>query len=272
MAHGRVGMMLEMSPRRAARGLTYLSVSVFFAWLLATGKLHAIVHPRMTPWIAAAGLLFLVLAIYEALRPSSRSHSPDPLSFFYPFAYILAIAYIFVQAVTLQPGRLQTGPETLAMQSSSAGGEAGGAAAGQAAGETPAADKAAAPLPSWIAPTDDDYWTLYNRLYDDPAAALGRRITVQGFVYREARFPPGSTLIGRNLMWCCSADMAIIGYFARSPSLDEIHDSSWVEVTGRLRTVGFDMDGSGTETPVPLIAVESVRSVERSASPTIFPR
>ena len=138
-------MRLEISPRRAARGLTYLGVSIFFAWLLGTGRLQDIVHPRMSPWIAAAGLLFLVLAIYEALRTSPGSQRPDPPSFFYPFVYVLAIAYFFVQAAALQPGRMQAGSESLAVQDSST------------ASDPPAADKAAAPLPSWISPTDDDY-------------------------------------------------------------------------------------------------------------------
>ena len=60
---------------------------------------------------------------------------------------------------------------------------------------------------------DDRYYTLYNRVYDSPLEAKGRKIVLRGFVDR----PSGTTtanvvLIARNMMWCCSADMAEIGF------------------------------------------------------------
>jgi len=250
----------EISLTRALRALTFMSISFFFVWLINTDKLNHIVHPRMNPWIIAAGLLLLVLGFSETLHLSSHPHRADPVSHFYPFVFVFTIAYIFVQATTLEPGRFQSGPESLALQSSAI------------AQRGEIADKATRdPLPSWIVTNEDSYWPLYNRLYDKPEAAVGKRITVQGFVYRKKGFPAGSALIGRNLMWCCSADMAVIGYLTASPAFAQIQDSSWVEVTGRLKSIRFDPDGSGKATDVPFIEAESVRPVERSASTTIFP-
>ena len=253
-------MMPEISLSRALRAITYMSISFFFVWLINTGKLNHIVHPRMNPWIIAAGLLFLVMAFSETLHLSVRPHRDDPPSHFYPFAFVLIVAYIFVQAASLHPGSFQPAGESLDIQS---------AAIAQRGRIADAATLG--PLPSWIQPTDDSYWPLYNRLYDHPEAAIGKRITVQGFVYKKKGFPPGSALIGRNLMWCCSADMAVIGYLAHSPTLGLISDSSWVEVTGTLRSILFDPDGSGKASDLPFIEVESIKPVERSASTTIFP-
>ena len=128
------------------------------------------------------------------------------------------------------------------------------------------------PLPD-IAFDDDRYWTLYNRLYDDPAAADGPSGRHPGLLAPGERFSPDTALIGRNLMWCCSADMAQIGLVARGPrwSMD-LKESEWVEASGRLATTEFDMNGRGKKTLIPLIVLDSLKPVDKGAtSGIIFP-
>ncbi len=252
-------MKQEISPSRAARGLVFMSISFFFVWLINTGKLDRIVNPRMRPWIIAAGLLFLALSFYETLRLSSPPRRPDPVSHFYPLIFVFAIGYLFVQSSSFQPELFQAGPSSLAVQSA------------LIANRDAKIDKAATgPLPSSIVFDDNSYWTLYNRLYDDPSAAFGKRITVEGFAYRKSDFPSDTVLIARNLRWCCSADMSMIGFLARGHSA-AIPDSAWVEVSGRLASIEFDASGSGNRKTVPLILVDSIRSKPQSASTTVFP-
>ena len=107
------------------------------------------------------------------------------------------------------------------------------------------------PLPATIVFDDDRYWTLYNRLYDDPAAAVGHRVVIQGFLRRATQFPPSTALIGRNLMWCCSADMAEIGLIVNDSAVDGIKESQWVEASGHLDKTEFDMNGPGRRSSSP---------------------
>jgi len=119
---------------------------------------------------------------------------------------------------------------------------------------------------------DDRYWTLYNRLYDDPAAAVGHKVVIQGFLHRARGFPPNTALIGRNLMWCCSADMAEIGLIVQDPVINALNESQWVEVSGRLATTQFDMNGDGKKAVIPIVAVEALKPTDKGAtSGIIFP-
>jgi putative membrane protein len=248
------------SPSRIARAVTYLGFSFMITWLVGSGRITRIVHPRMIPWMVGAGLLAIVLAAFEVARARRDCGRGDPVSFFYPFAFVLAISALFVQGNSLSPGRVQSSPDTAAFQS----------AVLRARDE--AMDRAStAPLRATIVPDDDTYWAFYNRLYDAPDEAAGHRLVVRGFVFRDKGFPEATILVARNLMWCCSADLAIIGYVARSPTAVAIPDGTWVEVQGRLSAGLFDIEGKGTAKRIPIMEIESIRQVEQEDSPTIFP-
>lgn len=251
----------EISASRVARSAIFLALSFFISWLAENGKLSKIVHPRMNPWIQGAGILFLALAFVQMLRISKRPRRADPASFFIPIAYVLAIVFIFVQSEAFSPGRFDAGNDSLAV-----------ASAVISKRDKAAAKASMGPLPTVIAFDDDRYWTLYNRLYDDPSAAQGHRVVIQGYLRRASGFPPKTALIGRNLMWCCSADMAQIGLIAQDPAVDGLKDSEWVEAAGRLSTTEFDMNGLGKKTLVPIIVLDSLRPVDKGeTSGVIFP-
>ncbi|MDA8425996.1 MAG: TIGR03943 family protein [Treponema sp.] len=249
----------EISPTRAARGLLFMSISFFFVWLINTGKLEHIVHPRMEPWIIAAGLVFFVLSFYQTVQLASAPRRADPLSHFYPFVLVFGIAYLFVTTAGFQPEPFQAAP-SLAIQTALVSGH-----------EAEIHNAGKGPLPSRIVFDDSTYWTLYNRLYDDPKAALGKEIRVAGFLYRKKGFPEDSVLIARNLMWCCSADMSMIGFLARSSAPLAIPDGTWVEAEGRLGSIDYDVAGSGKKSAVPLIMLDSINPARRSASTIIYP-
>jgi putative membrane protein len=251
----------DISASRVARSLCFLAISFFISWLAQTGKLAKIVHPRMNPWIEAAGALFLVLAFVQTLRISERPSRPDPLSFYIPIAFILAIAAIFVGSEAFQPGRFEAGGDSLAVQNAIISKR-----------DKAAAEASKGALPALISFDDDRYWTLYNRLYDEAPAAVGKRVVIRGFLYRKAGLPEGTALIGRNLMWCCSADMGIIGLLARGPAVAGLKPMEWVEASGRLGTISFDMNGDGKDYTVPVIALDSLKSADKgSSSSVIFP-
>lgn len=251
----------EISASRVARSAIFLLASFFISWLAENGKLPKIVNPRMNLWIQGAGVLFLVLAFAQMLKISDKPKRADPLSFFIPIAYVLAIVFVFVQSDAFSPGRFDGGEDSLAVQSAIISKR-----------DRVAAKASMGQLPDSIVFDDDRYWTLYNRLYDDPAAAAGHKVVIQGFLHRATHFPPSTALIGRNLMWCCSADMAEIGLIAKDPLVDGLKESQWVEASGHLGTTEFDMNGLGKKVVIPILVLDSLKPADKGAtSGIIFP-
>lgn len=248
---------------------TVLRMVIFFAYavayigLVASGRLGKIIHPRMFPWIAGAGILFLVLGLHSATTGWKTVTRTDDISFFAPLALALALVMIFLGTGVNPASRFDS---LVPFQTGIVPGRQGGPRR-----EKQAASPVQAPLPARITFTDETYWTMFNRVYDGVKTAAGKHIIVQGFLVRDRSFPPGVALVGRNLMWCCSADMAVIGFLVRSPDLARLQDSTWVEVSGSLSSIVFDISGSGKAVPVPLIQADAVRPAHRTESEIIFP-
>jgi uncharacterized repeat protein (TIGR03943 family) len=254
----------EISPGRLCRALLLLAYSFFVSWLADKGRLSGLVHPRLQPWIIASGLIALVLAFTETLRLDRRPRRPDSLSVYYSLAFAMALVAIYSGGgVAAQAAGLSSSLELSSFQSSLS--KRQGAERRAEAGK----------LGGSIVFDDDSYWGLYNRLYDDPRAAAGKRVTIQGFVSRSAAFgkgaPHGLILVSRKLMWCCSADMALIGLPAEGPAAYSLPEGAWIEATGTLEAADLDLQGRGERKTVPLIRLSAIRVVERSASTTIFP-
>jgi putative membrane protein len=251
----------DISAVRLARSLTFLALSFFISWLAQNGKLSTLVHPRMNLWIEGAGVLFLVLAFVQMLRLSQRPRRSDPISFFVPIIFVVAITFIFVTSGTLAPADLAANDDSLAVENAII-----------TKRNNAAAKASIEPLPATIQFDDDRYWTIYNRLYDDPVAASGHKVVIQGFFRHTKSMPQGTALIARNLMWCCSADMSEIGLVAKGPDLERLKNSTWVEASGRLSTISYDFSGSGKKSEIPLLVLDSLKPVDKGAtSGVIFP-
>jgi uncharacterized repeat protein (TIGR03943 family) len=248
-----------VSIERFLRCALMLAFSFVVSWIAGSGKLGSIVHPRSQPWVIAAGILALALGVAELFRIDRKPAAPDPFSVYYAPVFALAVVCVYAGSSGLAPGSYNPAPELSAFRSAIAKRDK----------LIDAAEKG--PLPARIEFDDDTYWATYNRLYDDPTAAEGKPVTIQGFIYRRKDFPAGTVLVARNLMWCCSADMGIVGLAAAGPGLGALADNEWVEVSGSLFAMDLDISGAGRTIRAPCIRVESVAPVERRASTTIFP-
>jgi uncharacterized repeat protein (TIGR03943 family) len=252
----------DVSASRIARAATLLAYSFFVSWLLQNGKISQIVHPRMSPWIELSGLLCLGLAFFQALRLDRPPRHADPPNFFVPIAFVIAMALVYVQAGPKAAGRFSGGDDSLVLESAIVSKR-----------DRAAADASKAPLPRTLVFDDDRFYSLYNRVYDSPGEARGRRIVLRGFVDR-----PGGTksdnvvLVARNLMWCCSADMAEIGFLARGPGVAGLKDGDWVQAMGTLDLIDWDMDGDGKPETVPFIEAEPIEKVDKGSTlSVVFP-
>jgi putative membrane protein len=122
-------------------------------------------------------------------------------------------------------------------------------------------------LPKLIEFNDDaSYWALYNRIYDHPQEAAGHQIRIQGFVYRESSWPAGEFLVARQLMWCCAADMGVVGFRVQAHGQAIPVENQWVNVRGEL-TVAKGEGG----TVIPVIQGAECVGAGRIFSKVIYP-
>jgi TIGR03943 family protein len=251
----------DISASRVARCIAFLTISFSISWLAQGNRLASIVHPRMNLWIEVAGLLFLILAAVQMLRLPRKPGTADPLSFYVPIAFAIALVYLFIASGAFSSLASPASVDSLAVQNAIISKR-----------DSAYAKASSEPLPDEINFDDDHYWALYNRLYDHPAEAAGHRVVLQGYFHRQGDYPASTGLVARNLMWCCSADMSQIGLLAQGPGMDAFPEKAWVEVSGRLSTIHFDFGGTGKASDIPLILIDSIKAVDKGyTSGVIFP-
>jgi putative membrane protein len=240
----------RLSAERIVRAGLYLILGGAAVLLVLTGGISALLHPRMHPWLLSAGAVFLGLSVRELSSLRTAPRTTVPFLCYAALAFVIAMAAFFPSVGSKARGRMGSLP--------------------------PAVVTIPALSPEWsgvthLAPDDSSFWSLFKELARVPAAYAGKPITVAGFVFREPRFPPGASYVARNLIWCCSADMMLIGYLATGAVLDTVPADRWVEVNGTLDTISFDPSGAGAARPVPVIRVESLRLLTDHPADSIFP-
>jgi len=239
----------DLSLERIIRVVLYFIFGSACVGLVASGKISTFLHPRMSPWILAAGVVFLALCAVEVRKRRLPPHSPLPILSYYSLLLVIVVAAQFPQIGTVAAGRFDLPTRRVRVT------------------ERPTAVEADA-----LKPNDDEYWQVYNLVYGTPGYFAGRKIILAGFVYREKHFPDHVALVGRNLMWCCSADMGLIGFMATGGNIDSLPAGTWVEITGTLGVMSFDVANNGKAKPVPLIEIKSIRILRDHPSQNIFPQ
>ena len=239
-----------VSLERVARVVVYFVLGSACVGLVASGRISTYLHPRMSPWICVAGVIFLALCMVEVRKGRVLPRSPLPAFSYYSLLLVIVGVMEFPDLGTVTAQRFQ------APQNS-----------------TPATHTSRAVSSVALKPNDDQYWHTYNALYDSPQDFAGKEMTVAGFVYREKRFPAHSALVGRNLMWCCAADMGLIGFMATGADMDSLPAGTWVEITGLVNVVSFSVESNGKPQPVPFIKTESLQILhDDHPSQNIFAR
>jgi putative membrane protein len=251
--------------RRAAslgEGILFLALAGFFLFLLFGGGIRAIVHPRMNAWIGAAAAIAASIGVARIIKPASEARGGPSLIRALPLVAVMAAAGVYASAGSKSGGYAPVqdmSPEEKAFRS--------------AIEERERAWKDATEkdLPKTLDFGNDAlYWPLYNRVYDDLEKAKGKRIRVEGFAFRDSGYPPGTFLVARNLMWCCSADMSLIGFLVRYDEADSVENGQWVEVEGVLE-IGDARAAGASDGVSPIIAEAQVRPINREKSKVIYP-
>ncbi len=85
--------------------------------------------------------------------------------------------------------------------------------------------------------------TLYALIYQEVTQNInmfnGRKITLNGFVYREQDFASNQLVIGRFLITHCIADAGLIGFLAEFDQEMTVSEDTWMEVTGTIRLTEY---------------------------------
>jgi len=248
----------RFSPQELLWAGVLLAYSVLFGYLLVSGRIRDLVHPRFVPFTVMGALCLLLLSGAQIASAVRRRQPRPPRSvlalFLLPF---VAVPLFVASSSSILAGDANV---TIASAFSSAAGVSGVASA--------------APIPATgpIVLNRENYYSVYTAIYDSPAAYTGRRVTVTGFVYKSPLVQgPGRFLTARELMWCCAVDVATIGFLSDFSGGTIPAADTWVTVSGTLATTTMTLpEGNGPST-VPLLLVDTLRVMKSHDFTFVYP-
>lgn len=180
-----------------------------------TGGYLRYVKPSLQPWLIAAGLVMVALAVFAIVRDIRAGRAVDQHEHGTrsPWMLLLPVLAIFLVA-----------PPALGSDSVTR----------DRAAAAPAAPSQARfpPLPPGEAPVLSMSEFLTRVVWDDSGALNNRDVRLRGFVVHPT---PETTQLVRMRISCCAADATPVKVDLASPRAEELPADTWIEITGRLR-------------------------------------
>lgn len=221
-----------------AAALLALGYGAYLLGSYAAGTLYYYIHPIYVVPAAVTGALLLALGLFgwrgRGAGPAGTLLLALPLAagLLLP-AQPLGVAAVQQRGMNTAPmGALDDGPSF-----------------------TVAADPARYTIKDWV---------KTFQLDPEPTAHAGKPVRVTGFVYRDARLPPGTFLVARFVVQCCAVDAQPVGLLVRASEAPSLAAGQWVAVEGVME-VG---EVNGRRRAV--VTASAVREAPRPDQPYLY--
>jgi putative membrane protein len=112
---------------------------------------------------------------------------------------------------------------------------------------------------------DSIFSTYYEEISSNIDKFQGRKVSLNGFVYKEEGFSQNQLVVSRFLVTHCVADASIIGFLSEFPEASKIEKDTWIKVEGIIENSTY------MDTPIPLIKVTKWQEIKEPESPYLYP-
>lgn len=266
------------------------SFSILFVYLLTTGRIASYLHPRMTPFVIFAAIAFflMMLALFRSFKKRERRFSMMPV-FVFVFPVILACTVpgkaITGSSLTFTNAKIVGISSSIQTTASKATQNSNGESSSSASSVSSSTTQNLKPNQSAVTTTspfgtpitliitdntismdDQNIVSWVNELNSHPDNYVGKKIEYTGYVFKSGKdFKSDEFVPGRDMMWCCAADIQLVGVLCRYDKTSGLKENSWVKVTGTLTTSTYQ--GS----KVPLIVNPDIEPASKPKEEYVYP-
>ncbi|MFL0196943.1 TIGR03943 family putative permease subunit [Clostridium sp. WILCCON 0269] len=244
--------------------------TIYFSYLIKTGKINSFLHPRMVKYTMASicGLIILMFGQFKRIFEISRNNKLKIgyILFFIPI--ILGFtAKGFAPSIASDKGvTLSSTNNTTANISNNTN-----ANSTDSFQESLVAQRKNY-IENGVAVFEDP---TYYKLLDDISSNLnyykGKKVEITGFVFKDKSFDKNQFVIARMMMTCCAVDAQVVGIMAQYDGAEALDKSEWVKIEGKIDTTMFKGSDSNKAEEMPLIIVEKIEPNQKPGSQYIYP-
>ncbi|WP_394557221.1 TIGR03943 family putative permease subunit [Priestia aryabhattai] len=115
-----------------------------------------------------------------------------------------------------------------------------------------------------ISINDTDYIPVMNIIENNTDQFIGKKIEVNGFVYREKGFKDNQFVVARFGISCCAADASVYGLLSTLENALTLKKDTWVHIKGIIQKTTYN------EENVPYIQVQQIESIDQPDDPYVY--
>jgi uncharacterized repeat protein (TIGR03943 family) len=225
---------------RGTQNTLVLLVGLSALVMVIKGSYLHFVKPSLLPWLIAAAVVLIVLAVVSIVRDLRHAPAEEEGHRHRPWLVWLLLVPIALTTFVVPPplGAHGAAPEAIAA--------------------TEPQKRPFPPLPAGRAPAVPIPDVVMRAAADSAKSLDGRLITITGFTLR---YPEGIDL-GRVVIVCCAADAQLARVHLSGPAVAEYPEDTWLRIEGTV------VPGSSTAATsyVPTMTVSMVTKIDRPAN------
>jgi putative membrane protein len=228
---------------RGTQNTLVLLVGLSAVVMVIKGTYLHFVKPSLLPWLIAAALVLIALAVTSIVRDLRHAPADEHGHRHRPWLVWLLLVPIALTTFVVPPplGAQGTAPETIAA--------------------TQPVRRAFSPLPAGRAPVVPIPDVVMRAAADSANSLGGRLITITGFTLRY----PDSTDLGRVVIVCCAADAQLARIHLAGAAVAEAAgypEDTWLQIEGTV------VPGTSTLSTnfIPTMAVSRVTRIDKPAN------
>jgi putative membrane protein len=237
--------------------LILLGFSTYMYFLLHTGKIYMLIHPKMHNYMIFTFVGFGALAVFQFFKIFTIMRQENfrlgYLLFFITLAAGIIAPVGLSEGIAQSKGVSITGPGTASGRTDSSKGQSG-----------------LKTEDDLIIFNDENYIRLLNEIGADIEKYKGRKVSINGFVYKDDSLKKYEFVTARMVMNCCAADTQLIGILCSFEDVVGLKEEEWVRIEGVLGSTVYKDPASGTEVVLPAVKVTKLAKIKRPENPYLY--
>lgn len=238
--------------------LILVMFDIYIYYLISSGKIALFIHPKMHKYAMLSFIGFSILSIFQffkifSIRKTEKIRSGYVL-FFLTIVMGGAIAFSGEGAGILENRGVNLvnsyGMEVTAEEYKEI--------------------SRLALSSNTIEVTEKNYKVLLKDINDNLQSYKGKKIILEGLVYKEEEFEKDEFVISRMMLSCCVADAENVGFLCNWKNVDNLKAKEWVKIEGIIDSKIYEYKGIDKKKNIPYIRIDKIEKLSKPENSYIY--
>ena len=116
---------------------------------------------------------------------------------------------------------------------------------------------------------DDNFISVMNDMYENIDKYIGRKIKIQGQVFKSSDMTENEFAIGKYYMYCCAVDMSLTGFMINKDDNFKLVENSWYDIEAVISSHKYEMS-PGQIIDEPILKIINYKKIDKPANTLVY--